>query len=234
MVACDALFLGPHPDDVEIACSGAILRLARAGRRSAIVDCTRGEMGSRGTSDQRMKEAAEAAAALGVADRRNLGLPDTKVAADDASVRLLVAAIRESRPSLLFAPHDRDVHPDHVATAHLASKAWFLSGLARFEPGLGAPHRPRTLIRYPGNVPIEPTFVLDVSDFADLKAQVIRCYRSQLADGGARGHLVQGLDILERAQVRDRFYGARTGCAAAEPFVVDGPLLLRDLDSLIG
>lgn len=234
MVACDALFLGPHPDDVEIACSGAILRLLRAGKSSAIVDCTRGEMGSRGTPEQRKQEAAAAAAALGVRDRKNLGLRDTGIQADDASLRLLVAAIRESRPSMLFAPHERDVHPDHVAAAQLASKAWFLAGLARYEPALGEPHRPRVLIRYPGNVPVEPSFVLDISDLVDQKAEAIRCYRSQLADGGSRGHLVQGLDILERAQVRDRFYGARTGCAAAEPFVVDGPLLLRDLASLLG
>ena len=234
MVSCDALFLGPHPDDVEIACSGAILRLLRAGKTSAIVDCTRGEMGSRGTSEQRKQEAAAAAAALGVRDRRNLGLRDTAIVADETSIHLLVAVIRELRPSLLFAPHERDVHPDHVAAAHLASKSWFLAGLARFEPGLGAPHRPRLLIRYPGNVPVDPTFAIDISDLVDQKGEAIRCYRSQLADGGTRGHLVQGLDILERAQVRDRFYGARTGCAAAEPFVVDGPLLLRDLASLLG
>ena len=105
MVSCDALFLGPHPDDVEIACSGAILRLLRAGKTSAIVDCTRGEMGSRGTPEQRKQEAQAAATALGVRDRRNLGLRDTGIQSDDASIRLLVAAIRESRPSMLFAPH---------------------------------------------------------------------------------------------------------------------------------
>lgn len=234
MVSCDALFLGPHPDDVEIACSGAILRLARGGKQSTIVDCTRGEMGSRGNPDLRKQEAAAAAALLGVRDRRNLGLRDTGIQADDASIRLLVAAIRESRPSLLFAPHEKDVHPDHVAAAQLATKAWFFAGLARYEPGLGAPHRPRMLIRYPGNIPVEPTFALDVSDLADDKAAVIRCYASQLVTDGQRSHLVQGLDILERARVRDRFYGARTGCAFAEPYVVEGPVLLRDLGSLFG
>jgi LmbE family N-acetylglucosaminyl deacetylase len=88
------------------------------------------------------------------------------------------------------------------------------------------------LIRYPGNIPAEPTFALDISDLAEKKAAAIRCYRSQLVTDGARAHLVQRLDILERAQVRDRFYGARTGCALAEPYVVEGPVLLRDLGSL--
>jgi len=234
MVSCDALFLGPHPDDVEIACSGAILKLAQGGKRSAIVDCTGGEMGSRGTAAERRSEAAAAATLLGVAERRNLDLPDTAIAVDDDSVRRLVRALRELRPTLLFAPHEKDVHPDHVAAAQLASKAWFFSGLARYEPDLGAPHRPRMLIRYPGNIQVEPTFALDVSDLADKKAAAIRCYRSQLATDGVRSHLVQGLDILERAQVRDRFYGARTGCAFAVPYVVEGPVLLRDLGSLFG
>lgn len=234
MTACDALFLGPHPDDVEIACSGAILRLAQSGKTSAIVDCTGGEMGSRGTAAERRSEAAAAAALLGVVERRNLELPDTAVAVDDDSVRRLVRALRELRPTMLFAPHEKDVHPDHVAAAQLASKAWFFAGLARYEPGLGAPHRPRMLIRYPGNVPVEPSFALDISDLAEKKAEAIRCYRSQLVTDGVRSHLVQGLDILERAQVRDRFYGARTGCAFAEPYVVEGPILLRDLGSLFG
>jgi len=234
MTACDALFLGPHPDDVEIACSGAILRLAQGGKRSAIVDCTGGEMGSRGTAAERRSEAEAAASMLGVTKRRSLDLPDTAVAVDEDSVRRLVRALRELRPTMLFAPHEKDVHPDHVAAAQLAGKAWFFAGLSRYEPELGAPCRPRMLVRYPGNIPVEPTFALDVSDLAEKKAAVIRCYRSQLATDGARSHLVQGLDILERAQVRDRFYGARTGCSFAEPYVVDGPVLLRDLSSLFG
>lgn len=234
MTRCDALFLGPHPDDVEIACSGAILKLVRSGKQVAIVDCTLGEMGSRGTPETRRKESDAAAQALGVAVRQRLELPDTRVQADDASVRKLVRSLRELRPALFFAPHEKDIHPDHVAVAQLASKAWFLSGLVRYEPDLGAPHRPSMLIRYPGNVPVEPTFAIDISSVQSEKAAVIRCYASQLAGESSRSHLAQGLDVLERAQVRDRFYGARTGCAAAEPFAVDGPVLLRDLGSLFG
>lgn len=233
MTDCAALFLGPHPDDVEIAAAGTILRLVRAGHRVAIVDLTAGEMGSRGTGPERLQEANAAAVRLGVADRRNLGLPDTGLVADDLAVQKVVGVLRELRPRLLFAPHERDVHPDHVTAAQLAGKAWFLAGLVRYAPALGAPHRPRLLIRYPGNTPVEPTFAVDTSDLADDKREVIACYRSQLLTGPA-GHLVQGLDVLARAQVRDRFYGARIGCAAAEPFSTDGPLPLTDLTALLG
>lgn len=233
MTDCAALFLGPHPDDVEIAAAGTILRLVRASQRVAIVDLTAGEMGSRGTGPERLAEANAAAARLGIAVRRNLGLPDTGIQVDDATVRKVVAVLRELRPRLFFAPHERDVHPDHVTAAQLASKAWFLAGLVRFAPELGAPHRPKLLIRYPGNTPVEPTFAVDVSDLIEPKNDVISCYRTQL-QSGPKGHLVQGIDVLARAQVRDRFYGMRIGCAAAEPFVTDGPLPLADLSALLG
>lgn len=232
MQACDALFLGPHPDDIEIAASGTILRLVAAGLRVAILDATAGEKASRGTGAERAAEAAAAARALGVAERHNLGLPDTGVVADDAAVRLLVAELRGARPRLLFAPAERDVHPDHTAVAQIAGRAVFLAGLRNYAPELGGAHRPRLCVRYAGNVPHEPTFAVDISDLAERKAAVLRCYGSQLAPPD-RTHLVQGLDVLERAQVRDRFYGARIGCAAAEPFLLDGPLPLRDLAPLM-
>ena len=229
---CDALFLGPHPDDVEIAASGAILRLLAAGQRVAIIDATAGEMGSRGSGDVRAREAKAAQRALGVDQRHNLGLPDTGLVADDACTRLLVAALRGARPRLFFAPAERDVHPDHLAAARIADRAFFLAGLCKFAPELGSAHRPGLFVRYAGNLPTEASFAVDISDLVEDKAAVLRCYASQLAPPD-RSHLFSGLDILERAQVRDRFYGAQIGCAAAEPFLVDGPLPLRALAPLM-
>ncbi|MGE3173289.1 MAG: bacillithiol biosynthesis deacetylase BshB1 [Planctomycetota bacterium] len=230
MQPCDALFLGPHPDDVEIAAGGTVLRLVAAGRRVAVVDVTGGEMGSRGTPADRAREAADAARALGIAERHNLGLPDTGVTDGDAAVQQLVAVLRAARPQLLFAPTVQDVHPDHSATARLAQKAWFLAGLGRYAPAAGGdtPFRPRLLVQYPGNVPVEPTFVVDISACRQQKDAVIRCYRSQLVRPDDRAHLVQARDICERARVRDEFFGARIGVAAAEPFVIDGPLPVAD------
>jgi bacillithiol biosynthesis deacetylase BshB1 len=223
---CDVLAIGAHPDDVEIAAAGTLLLLAAAGRIVSIVDVTRGEMGSRGTVADRDAEAIAAATRLGVQQRHNLARPDTGVAVDDPTVALFVAAVRTARPQLLLAPHSHDVHPDHVATAALAEKAFFLAGLKNYAPQLGAPHRPALFLRYPGNRHVKPTLAVDISAVAAGKAEVLGCYRSQLAPPD-RAHLVQGLDVLERAQVRDRFHGARIGAAAAEPFWHDGPLPLR-------
>lgn len=230
---CDVLALGPHPDDVEIAAAGTLLLLRAGGRSVSIVDLTRGEKASRGTVAERDEEAAAAGRALGLVERVNLGLPDAGLRVDEATTELLVAAIRAARPQLLLSPHARDVHPDHVVGAGLAERAWFLAGLANYCPGLGAPHRPRWHLRYPGNQQIEPSLVVDVSGVVEAKAAVVRCYRSQMSPPD-RSHLYLGLDVIERAQVRERFYGARIGVAAGEPFWCDGPLAVRDLGRLMG
>jgi bacillithiol biosynthesis deacetylase BshB1 len=232
VTSIDLLALGPHPDDVEIACAGTILKVVRQGLSVAVVDATHGEMASRGTAADRDREAAAAAVALGLRERRNLGLPDTGVRADDGATRRLVGLLRELRPRLFLAPATRDVHPDHVATAALADRAFFLAGLRNFGRDLGAPFRPRVLLRFPGNHPVEPSLCVDITEVADRKAEVIRCYASQLGPDD-RGHLLQGLDLLERAQVRDRYWGTRIGVRAAEAFWCDGPLPLSDLRSLM-
>ncbi|MEO6596597.1 MAG: bacillithiol biosynthesis deacetylase BshB1 [Planctomycetota bacterium] len=230
---CCVLAIGPHPDDIEIAAAGTLLLLIAGGRSVSLLDCTRGEMGSRGTVADRDAEATAAAAKLGVLERSNLGLPDTGVRVDDDNTNLIVGALRQARPTLLLAPHLRDVHPDHTAVAQLTERAFFLAGLRNYEPHLGAPHRPRLFLRYPGNVPVEPSLVVDISAVAAAKAEVVRCYRSQL-NPSDRSHLVQGLDLLERGEVRDRFYGARSGVMAAESFWHDGPVRVQDLGLLLG
>ena len=182
---------------------------------------------------ERDAEAAAAATLLGAACRHNLGLPDTGVRVDDAATAALVAALRAVRPYLCLAPHADDVHPDHTAVAELVTRACFLAGLRNYEPSLGAPHRPRVLLRYPGNRPVPPTMVVDITAVAAEKERVVKCYRSQL-NPPDRGHLTLGLDVWERALVRDRFHGATIGVRTGEPFVHDGPLPVHDLKTLLG
>jgi bacillithiol biosynthesis deacetylase BshB1 len=232
----EALCLGPHPDDAEIGCGGTILRLIAAGEKVAIVDMTRGEMGTRGDAKTRQRECEAATTVLGVAERTNLELPDTRLRADDDEmVAKVIAEIRRLRPRLFFAPHERDVHPDHVAAAHIARRAFFLAGLAKYGPELGAPFRPTVAIRYPGNNHVDPDFCVDISDFVPQKKAAIECYATQVNIPGAEkdgAHFAKKIDPLDRCMVRDRYFGAQVGCRAAEPFVVDGPLLIHDLGSL--
>jgi N-acetylglucosamine malate deacetylase 1 len=232
--ACDVLAFGPHPDDIEIACGGTLLLLHKQGKTTALVDCTRGEKGSRGKVMDRDAEALAAGQALQATARCNLNLADTGIRSDDdGATDLVVAAIRAAQPKLILAPHERDVHPDHTAAAQLIGRAHFLAGLRNYQPNLGNPHRARTLLRYPGNQPVEPSLVVDISAVVDEKAEVVRCYRSQLSPPDT-GHLVQGLDLLERTVVRQQAAGAMIAVHAGEGFCHDGPIAGGNLDWMLG
>lgn len=225
---CDVLAIGPHPDDVEIGCGGTLLLMKQAGMKIALVDCTRGEMGSRGTAADRDAEAEAAAKALGLDARGNLGLKDTGICDDDASAERVVAAMRAVRPKIVFAPHERDVHPDHTNAAKLIGRAHFLAGLRNYHPELGPAHRAQTLLHYPGNQLVEPTVVVDITAVAEQKLDVVRCYASQIASD-ENSLLVQGLDLLDRTIVRQRAMGAMIAAAAGEGFCHDGPIKVSDL-----
>lgn len=226
----DVLVLAAHPDDAEIGCGGTILGLTDAGRSVAVVDMSRGENATRGTPELRAREAEASAALLRIAERRNLGLPDAGIVVDDAATRAVVREIRRLRPTLMFAPLERDAHPDHEATARIARRALFLAGLQKVFPDLGAPHRPRRLLHYFGNDPAEPTFCVDISALVERKRAAIECFASQIAAGT---HFARGSTPLERCEARDRYFGSICGFAAAEPFVADGPLPLHGLDGLL-
>jgi bacillithiol biosynthesis deacetylase BshB1 len=230
---CDVLVLAAHPDDAEISCGGSILRLVAGGRRVVIVDATRGESASRGTSATRAAECAAATQLLGVGERLNLGLPDAGLDDGIPCLNPVVAALRRFRPALLLAQHETDIHPDHAAIGRLARRAFFLAGLRNYHPELGAAHRPRRLLAFPGNDHVTPSFCIDIDAQVDRKREVIECYATQvhLADAS---HIARGQDPLARVEARDRYFGAAIGCRAAEPFVVIGPLALPGLEVLLG
>jgi bacillithiol biosynthesis deacetylase BshB1 len=230
-LAVDVLVLGAHPDDAEIGCGGTLLGLVEQGFTVAIADLTRGEKGSRGTPEQRAQEAAAAAALLGVRERVQLGLPDTELRDDTAAARGVIEVIRRLRPRLLIAPVPHDAHPDHVAAGQLARRAFFHAGLTNVMPELGAGHRPRVFLQYLGNDLVQPTLCVDIGRFAARKRDVLRCYASQV--GGPKTHLLRRVDVVERAEVRDRYFGVLVGCEAAEPFVCEGPLPLAGLGELL-
>ena len=214
-----------------IGLGGTIARHVADGYSVGLCDLTAGELGSNGTPEERRAEAAEAARMLGVAWRENLGWPDGSITPDLAMSA--VELIRTHRPRAIAIPYGQDRHPDHVAAHQVLTLAAFRSGLRRVLSGSDA-WRPDWVCSYFINDMTTPSFVVDVSAQREQKAKVLACYRSQLVAAGDRAHLMQGLDIAERARVRDAFYGARAGVAAAEAFVVDGPLPIGDPAALFG
>jgi bacillithiol biosynthesis deacetylase BshB1 len=234
-VKLDVLIVAAHPDDAEISAGGILLTLRDAGRAFGIVDLTRGEMGTRGTSADRAREVAAANAILRPAVRENLELPDGRVAVTVEARERLAALIRRHQPDVLLAHHVEDLHPDHQACGRLAREAWYLSGLQRLAgPGETA-RRPKRLYHFLGHVPTEPTFVVDIGRVWEEKKRLVQCYASQLRPDGAgdRGqHFLFGADILQRMETRARFFGERIGARYGEPLVHVGPLAC--LDPLLG
>lgn len=229
--ALDVLVVAAHPDDAEIAVGGLLLLLKQAGHRVGICDLTRGELGTRGTQDDRDRETAAANRLLGLDVRENLGLSDGRIVVDLAAREALARLFRLHRPTIVIAHHERDLHPDHSACGRLAREAWYLAGLARLAELDGGPPaaRPRRLFHFLGHVPVEPSFVVDVGPVWERKLELIRCYAKQLepAHAGDRGeHFLFGADILSRAETKARFFGERIACRYGEPLWHEGPLPL--------
>ncbi len=131
--ALDILAIAAHRDDVEQTCGGTLLKMAQRGYRTGILDLTQGEMGTRGTAQERAREAAEAAKILHVSWRQALDIPDGRVE-NTWENRLKVArVIREQRPRVVILPYWEGRHPDHCTTSKLGYEACFLAGLAKLE-----------------------------------------------------------------------------------------------------
>lgn len=229
----DLLVVAAHPDDAEISVGGTLLLAERAGRRAGVIDLTRGELGTRGTRADRDGEAQRASALLGLAERRNLGLPDGRVQVTLEAREALARALRELRPSLVLAHHADDLHPDHAAAGRLAREAWYLSGLQRLAEQDGGPPaaRPRRLMSFMSHVPFEPTLVVDVTPVWERKVEVVRCYASQLEPAHERDrgeHFLFGADILARMETKARAWGERIGVRYGEPLLALGPLACSD------
>jgi LmbE family N-acetylglucosaminyl deacetylase len=129
--ALDILAIAAHRDDVEQTCGGTLLKMAERGHRTGILDLTRGEMGTRGTAEDRAREAADAAKILRVSWREALDIPDGRVE-NSWENRLKVArVIRQTRPRVVILPYWKGRHPDHYMASKLGYEACFLAGLAK-------------------------------------------------------------------------------------------------------
>src|SRR5688572_29590224 len=132
----DLLAIGIHPDDVELSCSGTLLKHIALGKKVGILDLTQGELGTRGSAELRLKEAEEAARILGITTRINLGFADGFFKNDKEHQLAIIQQIRKYTPEIVFANAVSDRHPDHGRASQLISEACFYSGLRRIETEL--------------------------------------------------------------------------------------------------
>jgi bacillithiol biosynthesis deacetylase BshB1 len=230
----DLLAIAPHPDDAELLCGGTLIRAADQGYRTGILDLTAGEMGSHGTAEERRSEAERAAAVLGLAVRRTLGLPDAAIRNDEESRVRLVEMIRELRPRTVILPYLEGRHPDHRVASELGYDACYLAGLKNYAAG-GEPHRPAKVlyaIAYREHGP-KPTFVVDVSEVFERKLEAIRCYGSQFDGVQAMGELFPAaVPLYDLIRIQNAHYGSLIRAAYGEPFHTRETLQVDDVVNL--
>jgi N-acetylglucosamine malate deacetylase 1 len=230
----ELLAIVAHPDDAELLCGGSLIRAADAGHRTGVLDLSGGEAGTAGTAGVRAREAQRAAELLGLAVRRQAGLPDGALENSIAARHRVAALIRELRPDTLILMWPEGRHPDHRAASQLGYDAAFLAGLRR-APIEGEPFRPRKVVfalSYREHAP-KPTFVVDISDQMERKLEAIFAYRSQFEGKTAMGEVYPGgeRDLREQLRVHAAFYGGLIRVGYGEPFWSRETMAV---DSLVG
>ena len=234
MTTVDVLAIAAHRDDVELTCGGTLLKAAAQGQRTAIVDLTQGEMGSRGSAELRAAEASRAAEILCVAARVNLGLPDAGIINTPETRAKLVRVIRQFQPRVVLAPSITGKHPDHRVSAELVTDACFLSGLAKIEPEVPR-FRPFKLLHcltYRED-PVKPTFVVDISDEFERKLLAIRAYASQFDGVTQAGEAFpNGEPLYDIVRHQAAHYGSLIRVRYGEPFYTAETMRVDDLLSL--
>ena len=231
----DILAIAAHRDDVEQTCGGTLLRAAAQGRRTAILDLTAGEAGTRGSAEERGAEAAAAAKLLGVTWRSALDLPDGNVQNTYENRVRLVRVLRALMPRVVILPYWTARHQDHSTCSTLGYEACFLSGLRKLatvgddgrEQG---PHRPFKIVYASLYADVRPSFVVDITPYIEQRHQALMAYGSQYGNQqqGA-GLFVPEEEIRERTFAEARHYGLLGGVRYGEPFVQKEIGLVDDL-----
>jgi len=228
----DVLAIAAHRDDVEQTCGGTLIRMAARGLRTAILDLTQGEAGTRGSAVERAREAADAARILGVGWREALDIPDGAVENTFENRIKIARVVRELRPRVVILPYWRARHPDHATTATLGYEACFVSGLQKVDTGQ-TPHRPFKIVYASLYADVRPSFVVDISPFIEQRHAALMAYASQYAQQPAgNGLFVPEAEIRERTFAEARHYGLLAGVRYGEPFVQKEVGLVDDLTLL--
>ncbi len=226
----DLLFFSAHPDDVEIACSGTLLKHIKMGYKAGIIDLTRGDLGTRGSADIRDKEAEASSKVLGLSVRENLNLGDGVFDNNHETRLKVIEVIRKYRPEVIFMNASNDRHPDHGRAGQLQAEAYFYSGL----PKIVTQHpawRPKAAYHYIQDVRLEPDFLVDITAEIDQKFEALMCYSSQFHDPNSDEpetsiSTPEFLNFL-RARVAD--FGRPIGAAYAEGFICHRTPGVRDV-----
>ncbi|WP_419156870.1 bacillithiol biosynthesis deacetylase BshB1 [Rossellomorea sp. BNER] len=223
----DILAFGAHADDVEIGMGGSIAKYSSTGKKIVICDLTHAELSSNGTVELRMKEAKNASKQLGVHERITLDIPDRGLFLTEVNIQKVVKVIRKYRPRVMFAPYEKDRHPDHGNASRLIREAFFSAGIRKYQP-VNQSHKPNNLYFYMINGFHHPDFLIDISEQSSVKLNALKAYESQFEMGmtGVVTPLTEG--YIESVEARDRLMGKDAGIKYAEGFFTHKTLILKE------
>ena len=228
----DALAFGAHADDVELACSGTIIKLGASGYKTGVITLTQGEMATRGSAEIRAQEFAQSAKIMGLASHKMLDIPDGRIEVTWENKIKIIKEIRTYKPRIVFTPYWVSRHPDHEKASHLVREATYLSGLKKLKTDQ-EPYKPYKVIYYQTRFEFKPSFIVDISDFHAQKMKSILSYKSQLhhqdkAEFGDDETLLSRPEFLDRIETRDKQYGTYIGVKYGEPFLVREAIKIND------
>lgn len=228
----DALVFGAHPDDAEIGMGGTIAKMVAGGLKIGIIDLTKAELSTRGNVKTRKQETNNASEILMLAVRENLEMPDGRLEINDEYLKMIIWKIRQYKPEIVFAPYKNDRHPDHITASAMIKKASFLAGLANYstsdETEMQEAFRPKKIFYFMQSYKFEPKFIVDISDFFDIKMKSVFAYKTQFynPESNEPNTYISDPKFVSYLEARSRFYGFQIGKQYGEPFYTEEDLEL--------
>jgi bacillithiol biosynthesis deacetylase BshB1 len=236
----DVLAIGVHPDDVELGCSGTLIKEISRGKKAGVIDLTQGELGTRGTIETRFQEAAEAARIMGVSIRENLKMRDGFFLNDETHQLQLIKVLRKYQPEVVIGNILEDRHPDHGRAGQLIYDACFLAGLKQIktvdETGREQDRwRPKHLLHYLQDRFYEPNLIIDITEVWEQRLESIKAYKTQFHNPEIteESTYISSPAFLESITARARLLGKRIGVQFAEGFVSKKSIGIKNLDALV-
>jgi bacillithiol biosynthesis deacetylase BshB1 len=220
----DILVFAAHPDDAELSMGGTIARFTSNNLKVGVADLTKSEMSTRGNTSIRAKETDEASRILKLKVRENLGLPDGNISSAEVPLKKVVSIIRKYEPKIVFAPYFNDRHPDHIDTGNLIKRAMFSSGLEKFKTNLNSksqlPYRPKKIFYYMQTYLFEPSVIVDITNYFEIKMKSCRAYKSQFHNPDLKKEdtFISKPEFLDYVEARAKFYGFQIRKKFGEPF----------------
>jgi len=228
----DVLAIAAHPDDVEQTCGGTLIRMAEMGYRTGVLDLTAGDMGTRGTPEQRIEESEVAAREMMASWRGNMRMPDARLENHISARMSLAVKIRELKPRVVILPYWEARHPDHYRCSEIGFEACFLAGLKKLDE-YSEPHRPQKILYASLYADVKPSFIVDISAQFERRMKALLSYASQYGSAMEGAALFPDeAEIRERLGAIARFYGNQIGVRYGEPFVVKEAIRIDDVAAM--